>query len=91
MAVDAPHETPYRVDGSNSPRASVESVFGAIHDFLSTTIHAAGPWAIPMVLAVAGLVGMANRGRMLSGFGVALVLMTAAAVLIVIGFQNGTI
>jgi hypothetical protein len=69
----------------------VESAFGALHDFLASTIHAAGPWAIPMVVAVAGLVAMANRGRLLSGFGVLLVLGTAAAILVVLGFENGRI
>jgi hypothetical protein len=69
----------------------MESAFGALHDFLASSIHAAGPWAVPMVIAGAGLVGMANRRRLLSGFGVLLVFGTAALILIVLGFENGRI
>ncbi len=69
----------------------LEQAFAAIHDFLSSTIQAAGPWAVPMVLALAGLTAMANRDRLLSGFGVFLVLATAALVTIVIAFQTGRV
>jgi len=44
-----------------------------------------------MVLALAGLTAMANRDRLLSGFGVFLVLATAALVTIVIAFQTGRV
>jgi hypothetical protein len=67
----------------------LEQLFASIHEFLATTIHAAGPWAIPMVVAVAGLIGLANRDRMMSGFGVFLVLATVALVAIVFAFQSG--
>ena len=69
----------------------LEQAFAAVHDFLASTIHAAGPWAVPMVLSIAGLTAMANRGRLLSAFGVFLVLATAAAVTIVIAFQQGRV
>jgi len=64
-------------------------LFASIHDLLAKTIHAAGPWAVPMVVAVAGLIGLANRDRMMSGFGVLLVLATIALVAIVFAFQSG--
>ena len=67
----------------------LEQLFASIHEFLATTIHAAGPWAIPMVVAVSGLIGLANRDRMMSGFGVFLVLATIALVAIVFAFQSG--
>lgn len=69
----------------------LEQAFGAAHDFLASTIRAAGPWAIPMVLAVAGLTAMANRDKLLSGFGVFLVLATATVVTLVIAFQTGRV
>ena len=69
----------------------LEQLFASIHDFLVTTIHAAGPWAVPMVVAVSGLIGLANRDRMMSGFGVFLVLATIALATIVIAFQSGRI
>ena len=62
-----------------------------LHAFLATTIRALGPWAIPCVLAAAGLVAMANKTRLVSGFGVMLILGTAALVLLVIAFQTGRI
>jgi hypothetical protein len=64
-------------------------VFGGIYNFLATTIRAAGPWAIPMVLATAGLIGMANRDRLVSGFGVLLVFFTVGLIAVVIAFQTG--
>ena len=67
----------------------LEQLFASIHEFLATTIHAAGPWAIPMVVAVAGLIGLANRDRLMSGFGVFLVFATIALVAIVFAFQSG--
>ena len=43
-------------------------VFGGIYNFLATTIRAAGPWAIPMVVATAGLIllifGLARTDRL---------------------------
>ncbi|HEX5077013.1 MAG TPA: hypothetical protein VFW03_27635 [Gemmatimonadaceae bacterium] len=67
----------------------LEQLFASIHDVLATTIHAAGPWAVPMVVALSGLIGMANRDRMMSGFGVLLVFVTIALVAIVFAFQSG--
>ena len=67
----------------------LERAFAALHDFLSSTIQRAGPWAIPGVLAVAGLVALANHDRLISGFGVFLVFATAALVTLVIAFQTG--
>jgi hypothetical protein len=64
-------------------------VFGGIYNFLATTIRAAGPWAIPMVVATAGLIGMANRGRLVSGFGVLLIFFTVGLITVVIAFQSG--
>lgn len=69
----------------------LEQLFTSIHEFLATTIRAAGPWAVPMVVAVAGLIGLANRDRLMSGFGVFLVFATIALVTIVLGFQAGRI
>ena len=69
----------------------LEEAFAAVHNFLAATIRAAGPWAVPMVVATAGLIAMANRGRLLSGFGVFLVLATAAVVTIVFAFQTGRV
>jgi len=67
----------------------LEQLFASLHDFLATTIHAAGPWAVPIVVAVAGLIGLANRDRMMSGFGIFLVFATIAIVAIVFAFQSG--
>ena len=69
----------------------LERLFEAVHDLLSSAIQAAGPWAIPGVLVVAGLFALANHDRMISGFGVFLVLATAAVVMLVIAFQTGRI
>lgn len=69
----------------------MERAFGGVHDFLASTIHAAGPWAVPMVIAVAGLVAMANHDRLVSGFGVLLVFATAAVITIVLAFQSGRV
>jgi hypothetical protein len=44
-----------------------------------------------MVVATAGLIAMASRGRLLSGFGVFLVLATAALVTLVFAFQTGRV
>lgn len=64
-------------------------IFGGIYNFLASTIRAAGPWAIPMVIAAAGLVAMANRDRLISGFGVLLIFFTIGLITIVIAFQTG--
>ena len=64
-------------------------LFASIHDLLAQTIHAAGPWAVPMVVVVSGLIGLANRDRMISGFSVFLVFATIALVTIVFAFQSG--
>jgi len=69
----------------------LEQLFASIHEFLATTIRAAGPWAVPMVVAVSGLIGLANRDRMMSGFGVFLIFATIALVAIVLAFQSGRI
>ena len=69
----------------------LEELFAAVHDFLSSTIRAAGPWAVPMVVATAGLVAMANRSRLVSGFGVLLTLITIGCIAVVIAFQRGRI
>jgi hypothetical protein len=69
----------------------LERAFNALHGFLSSTINAAGPWAVPGVLAAAVLIALANHHRMLSGFGVFLVLATAALVTLVIAFQTGRV
>lgn len=69
----------------------LEQLFASIHDLLATTIHAAGPWAVPMVVAVSGLIGLANRDRLMSGFGVFLVFATITIVAIVFAFQSGRI
>jgi len=63
--------------------------FKSLHALLASAIHRAGPWAIPMVIAVAGLIALANRDRLISGFGVFLVFATAGAVTVVIAFQTG--
>ena len=68
---------------------SIDQWLGTLHDAIGSTIHAAGPWAVPMVVAAAGLVGLANRDRIVSAFGVFLVFGTAAVILIVLGFQSG--
>ena len=70
---------------------SIDRTLAAVHDALASTIHAAGPWAVPMVVAVAGLIALFNRDRMVSAFGVFLVFGTAAAILVVIGFQRGSL
>lgn len=70
---------------------SIDRTLAAVHDAIASTVHAAGPWAIPMVVAFAGLVALFNRERMVSAFGVFLVFGTAAVVLLVMGFQNGRI
>ena len=70
---------------------SLDDLFTAIHNFLQSTVHAAGPWAVPMVLSVAGLIAMANKGRLVSGFGVFLVLITAGCVVVILAFQQGRI
>jgi hypothetical protein len=54
-------------------------------------IRNAGPWAIPIVLAVAAMIGLANHDRLVSGFGVFLIFATAAIVTVVIAFQTGRI
>ena len=69
----------------------LQQLFASIHEFLATTIHAAGPWAVPMVVAVSGLIGLANRDRLMSGFGVFLVFATITIVAIVFAFQSGRI
>jgi hypothetical protein len=69
----------------------LQQLFTTIHKFFATTIHAAGPWAIPMVVAASGLIGLANRDRMMSGFGVFLVLATIALATLVFAFQSGRI
>ncbi len=69
----------------------LEQLFASIHEVLATTIRAAGPWAVPMVVAVSGLIGLANRDRMMSGFGVFLAFATIALVTIVLAFQSGRI
>lgn len=69
----------------------LERLFDAVHDFLSTVILAAGPWAIPGVLILAGLYALANHDRMISGFGIFLVFATAALVTLVIAFQTGRV
>lgn len=69
----------------------LERAFGALHAFLASTIHAAGPWAVPMVVATAGLIAMANRDRLISGFGVFLVFGTAGVITLVIAFQTGRV
>lgn len=69
----------------------LDDAFAALHDTLASTIHAAGPWAVPMVLAMAGLVALANKDRLVSGVGVFLVFATAAAILLVLAFQDGRI
>ena len=69
----------------------LERLFEAVHDLLSSAIRAAGPWAVPGVLVVAGLFALANHDRMISGFGVFLVLATAAVVTLVIAFQTGRV
>ena len=69
----------------------MERAFTTLHAVLASTIHAAGPWAIPMVVAVAGLIGLANRDRMMAGFGVFLVFGTIALVALVYAFQSGRI
>ena len=81
----------YMLDSAQGSPVSdeIDGAFQAVHDFLASTVHAAGPWAVPMVVAAAGLIGMANRERLISGFGVLLALGTAAVILVVLGFQNG--
>jgi len=69
----------------------LQQAFAALHDFLSSTIHSAGPWAVPAVIAVAVLIGLGNQNRLVSGFGVFLVLATAALVTLVIAFQTGRV
>lgn len=69
----------------------MDRAFTAVHAFLASTIHAAGPWAVPGVLAVAGIVGIANRERLVSGFGAFLVFATAGVLAVVLAFQNGRI
>jgi hypothetical protein len=69
----------------------LEQLFASVHEFLASTIHAAGPWGLPMVMAAAGLIALTNRDRMMSGFGVFLVLATLALVMIVYAFQSGRI
>jgi hypothetical protein len=69
----------------------LERAFDAFHSFLASIIRNAGPWAIPIVLAFAAIVGLANHDRLLSGFGVFLVFATAAIVTVVIAFQTGRI
>ena len=66
-------------------------LFAAVHDFLAAVVRAAGPWAIPGVIAVAGLFAMANHDRLVSGYGVFLVFATAAVVTLVIAFQTGRV
>jgi hypothetical protein len=63
--------------------------FGGVYSLLASTIRAAGPWAIPMVLAAAGLVAMANRERVVSGFGVLLIFFTIGLIALVVAFQTG--
>ena len=70
---------------------SIDGALAAVHDALASTITAAGPWAVPMVVAFAGLIALFNRDKMVSAFGVFLVFGTAAAILVVLGFQNGRI
>jgi hypothetical protein len=70
---------------------TVEQLFTSVYTFLASTIHAAGPWAIPMVIAASGLIGMANRDRMMSAFGVFLIFATIALVTLVYAFQSGRI
>ena len=70
---------------------SLEGIFTAVHDFLSSTIRAAGPWAVPMVVATSGLVAMSNRSRLVSGFCVLLTLITIGCIAVVIAFQRGRI
>ena len=67
----------------------LERAFEALHSFLSSTVKDAGPWAIPCVLAIAGLFAFANHDRMASGFGGFLVFATAAVVVLVIALQSG--
>lgn len=69
----------------------LERAFAGVHDFLASAIHAAGPWAVPMVVSVAGLVAMANHDRLVSGFGVLLVFATAAVIMLVVAFQTGRV
>jgi hypothetical protein len=75
----------------DSVGGQLEDAFAAIHDTLASTIHVAGPWAIPMVVAMSGLVALANKDRMASGVGVLLVLATVAAIVLVLAFQDGRI
>ena len=69
----------------------LERLFEAVHNLLSSAIQAAGPWAVPGVLVVAGVFALANHDRMISGFGVFLVFATAAVVTLVIAFQTGRV
>ena len=69
----------------------MDRAFARLHTVLASTIHAAGPWAIPMVVAAAGLIALTNRDRMMSGFGVFLVFATIALVTILFAFQSGRI
>jgi hypothetical protein len=70
---------------------SIDRTLAALHDAIASTVQAAGPWAVPMVVAIAGLLALFNRDRMVSPFGVFLVIGTAAVILVVLGFQNGRI
>jgi hypothetical protein len=69
----------------------LERAFDALHSFLASTIRSAGPWGIPIVLVVAAMIGLANHDRLMSGFGVFLVFVTAGVVTLVIAFQQGRI
>lgn len=69
----------------------IDEIFERVHSVLASVVQAAGPWAVPMVLAGAGLVAMTHRDRMVSGYGVFLILATAGLVVIIYAFQNGRI
>lgn len=69
----------------------LERLFDALHGLIEAAIKSAGPYAVPIVIAAAVLIGLANHDRLMSGFGVFLIFATAAIVTLVIAFQQGRI